>query len=57
MGINMHMQQHFNKFWDWVKQTFTPAYVDEIQAYLNQSVDHADLERRIKELSQKGMII
>lgn len=43
-------------FWQWVKTTFTPAYRNEIEAYLADSVDHADVERRIINLQRRGMI-
>jgi hypothetical protein len=43
-------------FWYWVKKTFTPAYKNEIEAYLADSIDHADVERRIINLQRRGMI-
>jgi hypothetical protein len=43
-------------FWNWVKATFTPAYRSEIEAYLADSTDHADVERRILALQRRGMI-
>lgn len=43
-------------FWNWAKQTFTPAYRSEIEAYLAEAYDHADVERRIKILQRRGMI-
>lgn len=43
-------------FWDWVKKSFAPHYKSEIEAYLADSVDHVDVERRIKLLQQRGMI-
>ena len=43
-------------FWQWVKKTFTPAYRNEVEAYLAESVDHADVERRIINLQRRGMI-
>jgi hypothetical protein len=43
-------------FWDWVKKSFSPYYKSEIEAYLADSVDHADVERRIKLLQRRGMI-
>jgi hypothetical protein len=45
-----------NDFWLWVKSTFTPAYRNEIEAYLADSTDHADVERRILALQRRGMI-
>lgn len=43
-------------FWNWVADTFTPAYRNEIEAYLADSQDHADVERRIMNLQRRGMI-
>ena len=43
-------------FWSWVKKSFSPYYKSEIEAYLADSVDHADVERRIRLLQQRGMI-
>lgn len=45
-----------NDFWEWVKKTFTSDYKKEIEAYLADSVDHCDLEERIKFLYRRGMI-
>lgn len=43
-------------FWDWVKETFTPSYQNEVQHYLSQSVDLTDLEQRMKYLKIRGML-
>jgi hypothetical protein len=43
-------------FWNWVKKTFTVTYQGEIEAYLAESKDHADVERRILYLQRRGMI-
>jgi len=43
-------------FWKWVKDTFVPSYTSEIEEYLNQSSDHADLEHRINYLQRRGML-
>ena len=45
-----------SEFWTWVKRTFTDPYREEINAYLAQSIDHADVERRIRVLMKRGMI-
>jgi hypothetical protein len=47
---------NLTEFWNWVKKTFTPYYRNEIEAYLAESVDHVDVERRIKLLQRRGMI-
>ena len=44
------------EIWDWIKVTFTPSYQDEIHAYLAQSVDHCDLENRMRILTHRGML-
>ena len=43
-------------FWQWVKTTFTPHYRNEIEAYLADSVDHVDVENRIRILQKRGML-
>lgn len=43
-------------FWKWVLETFTPSYQDEINSYLSQATDHADLEQRMRTLSNRGML-
>jgi hypothetical protein len=43
-------------FWNWVRETFTVPYRNEIEEYLADSSDHADVERRIKLLQRRGMI-
>jgi hypothetical protein len=53
MGINMHKQTNF---WEWVKQTFTPHYVKEIEQFLSDATDHYDLEHRMNILVRRGMI-
>jgi hypothetical protein len=65
MGINMHKEleplggvevPQVNQFWQWCKQMFTPAYQNEIEAYLSESVDHSDLEKRQERLIRRGLI-
>lgn len=46
----------FSDFWQWIKETFTPSYQNEIEAYLSQAVDHRDLEIRMQNLSRRGML-
>ena len=36
-----------NDLLDWVKDTFMPSYQKEVEAYLADSADVFDLERRI----------
>jgi hypothetical protein len=47
---------NLKNFWDWVRETFTHSYRNEIEKYLDESVDHADVERRIISLQRRGMI-
>jgi len=47
---------NLTEFWNWVKKTFTPAYRNEIEAYLAESTSHADVENRIRMLQMRGMI-
>lgn len=51
MGTNMHVT-----FFDWLASLFTSTNKKEIDAYLSESVDNHDLERRIKLLTRKGML-
>ena len=43
-------------FWEWVKETFTPSYRNEIHDYLSQACDHVDLEERMRVLARRGML-
>ena len=57
----MHLTQtkisdNLANFWDWCKRTFTPAYKAEIEAYLAESADLCDLERRMAALMRRGML-
>lgn len=59
MGINMHLQlesPRLKQFYEWVKETFAPSYQSEIEDYLAQSTDLADLERRMSTLARRGMV-
>ena len=40
----------------WIKNTFTPPYQKEVEAYLADSTDLCDLERRIEILQRRGMV-
>lgn len=42
--------------WNWIVDTFTPEYRSEVKAYLAESVDNYDLERRIELLQKRGVI-
>lgn len=44
------------EIWSWVKKTFSPAYQTEIEGYLAQSVDLADLENRMIYLQRRGLL-
>ena len=41
---------------DWIKDTFTPSYQKEVEAYLADSADAFDLERRIRILQRRGIV-
>ena len=45
-----------NIFSTWVKKTFTPAYQQEINSYLGESIDHCDLEHRMSTLIRRGLL-
>lgn len=40
----------------WIKDTFAPSYQKEIEAYLADSTDLCDLERRIQILQRGGIV-
>jgi hypothetical protein len=40
----------------WINDVFTPTYRKEVEAYLAESVDIYDLERRVRMLQRRGMI-
>lgn len=65
MGTNMHKEleplagveiPQLSQFWEWCKQAFTPAYQREIEAYLADSSDHFDLQKRQDTLIRRGML-
>jgi hypothetical protein len=64
MGRNMHYIEQLSKinlptfqsFSKWLGEMFTPDYRKEIEAYLADSVDTAEVERKIIELSRRGII-
>jgi hypothetical protein len=41
---------------EWIKDTFTPSYRKEVEAYLAESQDVFELERRIRILQRRGII-
>ena len=45
-----------NDLFVWIKDTFTPSYRKEVEAYLADSVDVFDLERRIRILQRRGIV-
>jgi len=62
MGIFMHTTTNkvqletIEKITKWIKQAFTTSYQNEIEHYLNQSVDMCDLENRLKIIARRGML-
>jgi hypothetical protein len=52
-GVSMPVM---SDFWSWVKNAFTPSYQNEVEMYLKDSVDHSDLEQRMKSLMRRGML-
>jgi hypothetical protein len=43
-------------FLEWIKNTFSPSYRKEVEAYLAESEDVFDLERRIQILQRRGIV-
>jgi hypothetical protein len=64
MGTNMHkdlealggVEMPTFDFWSWVKKTFSIGYQNEIDQYFQNCVDHADVERVMRNLQTRGMI-
>jgi hypothetical protein len=70
MGRNMHSKEYnlepmakfsdlipsSERFWSWVKKTFTPSYQEEIDSYFKDCIDHADIERVMINLQRRGML-
>ena len=52
-GVDVPELSHF---WDWVRKAFTPSYQDEVEMYLNESVDHNDLQNRVTTLMRRGLL-
>ena len=43
-------------YWDWVAQTFSKACQSDVERYLSQARDAADLEHRMSQLSRRGLL-
>lgn len=50
------MKDMIQKAMEWVKKTFRDPYSSEIQQYLNEAIDAADLERRIRLVERRGLL-
>ena len=50
------LDMSINDLLEWVKDTFTPSYRKEVEAYLAESTDVFDLERRIRILQRRGIV-
>jgi hypothetical protein len=50
------LDMSINDLLEWVKDTFTPSYRKEVEAYLGESTDVFDLERRIRILQRRGIV-
>lgn len=51
----MTKEDLLTSFWSWAKTVFTDSYRQEVQSYLNESIDFADLENKIKLLKIRGL--
>jgi len=51
----MNKEALLESFLSWAKTTFTDAYKREVEEYLSQSADYADLDQRIKLLKVRGL--
>jgi hypothetical protein len=43
-------------FWSWVRKVFIPSYQSKVEVYLRDSVDHKDLETKMRTLMRRGML-
>ena len=50
------LDMSINDLLEWIKDTFTPSYRKEVEAYLADSADVFDLERRIRILQRRGIV-
>lgn len=50
------MQSYFQNFYKWLERTFTRDYQREVEVYLAQATDLADLERRMMSIQRRGML-
>lgn len=48
-------QKLLDSFKEWATTAFTDSYKREVMEYLSQSIDHGDLENRIKLLKIRGL--
>lgn len=55
-GKKEETMDKITEIWGWIKTTFTPAYQTELEQYLSQSVDLADLEHRMIYLQRRGLL-
>lgn len=50
------MQNFLKNFYVWLERTFTKEYRSEIESYLSQATDLADLERRMLFIQRRGIL-
>jgi hypothetical protein len=50
------MQTLLKTIRQWISETFREPYRAQIEDYLAESVDQADLERRIRIIQHRGML-
>lgn len=51
----MSKEALLESFLTWAKNVFTDSYKEEVQNFLSESADYADLENRIKLLKVRGL--
>lgn len=50
------MYNFFKNFYVWLERAFTKEYRSEIESYLAQAQDLADLERRMMYIQRRGIL-
>lgn len=50
------MYSFFKNFYIWLERAFTKDYREEIEAYLAQAQDLAELERRMLYIQRRGIL-
>jgi hypothetical protein len=50
------VQERLKQLLNWIAKSFRDPYKQEIERYLSESIDAADLERRMRIVENRGML-